>query len=542
MPEAKGRERATHIRGGKGQTLVIVALALPMFFAVVSLVIDGSTLMAKRRGMQNAADAASLAGAQGLPASGSCTGACQTTLKSVIEAYSQKNGGPSTLNGGLGGRCQVAADTNCYTNPYGTGPNANQLVEVRLTASANMFFTGVIGLASHFDVSARSVASVTPQLGPQVSTTPGLTHVTTDPNITITNFTTSYATTVTSNPGGGIFAYAGSTDCDAISVTHGGEDFQGGLWSNGGVKASGANNSASKVKVGNSGCQFYSQFTPPGPTPEAQRQNGGTTTLLLTNPDATHINVDCSAGCGGLFNNETIYIDSGAAKEAVVIQSISGGNITLKSPGLSTLHSPGVVVTSTDWPQDLPNPPSTCTNSGATINAAWLAANPPGVYCFTGAISLKASFTGYSFISRDSGSSQAIKCTDNGLTFIAPSTPDPDPGKNLLFYTIKGGMTFTPGGGVDIKGMMFAPNGEIQFHGGSNVQEGYMQAQKILITNGPTTFVGTGPGGGGGTSTTIGTSVIGTPTVITGGTHTTVDPDTVSTTTVIVGTTIGIDE
>lgn len=55
-----------HLHGTKGQTLVIVALALFALIALVALAIDGGNLMAERRRMQNAADAAALAGARDL--------------------------------------------------------------------------------------------------------------------------------------------------------------------------------------------------------------------------------------------------------------------------------------------------------------------------------------------------------------------------------------------------------------------------------------------------------------------------------------------
>src|SRR5436190_14773369 len=137
MPSA-GRWRSESERG---QALVLVALTLPLFFAIVALVVDGSTLMAKRRTVQNAADAAALAGSLELPASGPCLiGACQNKLRSVIADYSQKNGGPP-LNGGPFGtaRCSAPTDTNCYSNPYN---GSDQLVEVRLQIQVATFFVG----------------------------------------------------------------------------------------------------------------------------------------------------------------------------------------------------------------------------------------------------------------------------------------------------------------------------------------------------------------------------------------------------------------
>jgi len=50
----------------RGQSLVIVALAMVAFFAILALVIDGGATFAKRREAQNAADAGALAGARTL--------------------------------------------------------------------------------------------------------------------------------------------------------------------------------------------------------------------------------------------------------------------------------------------------------------------------------------------------------------------------------------------------------------------------------------------------------------------------------------------
>src|SRR5690242_56414 len=60
----------------ESQTMVLVALALPLFFAVIALVIDGSSLMAQRRTIQNAADASSLAAAQELTVGTACVSPC----------------------------------------------------------------------------------------------------------------------------------------------------------------------------------------------------------------------------------------------------------------------------------------------------------------------------------------------------------------------------------------------------------------------------------------------------------------------------------
>src|SRR5436190_21133526 len=90
-------------KSARGQTLVLVALAMPMLFSVVAVVVDGASMMAQRRSMQNAADASALAASQELPVTGQCTGAytdpypssCQSKVLWAANHYSHDvNNGP----------------------------------------------------------------------------------------------------------------------------------------------------------------------------------------------------------------------------------------------------------------------------------------------------------------------------------------------------------------------------------------------------------------------------------------------------------------
>ena len=54
---------ASRTRATDGQIIVIFALALVAMIAMVGLVLDGGSTFAQRRGQQNAADLAALAGA-----------------------------------------------------------------------------------------------------------------------------------------------------------------------------------------------------------------------------------------------------------------------------------------------------------------------------------------------------------------------------------------------------------------------------------------------------------------------------------------------
>jgi hypothetical protein len=123
---------------------------MPLMCAVFALVADGATLMVQRRSIQNAADAAALAAAQDVNKPG-CDATC---VGDDAAHYSHMNGGSSSLH-----QCANPSDTNCYAWPY---KGNNGLVEVRLKKAVPTVFTGMLGLSSLFDVSARAVGSSAP--------------------------------------------------------------------------------------------------------------------------------------------------------------------------------------------------------------------------------------------------------------------------------------------------------------------------------------------------------------------------------------------
>ena len=118
-----------HLHQGEGQTLVIVALALFALIALVALAIDGGNLMAERRQMQNAADAAALAGARAI---------CARDADPVEQAqlYARQNGAQLDLTeitiDGL--TADVTTGTNVQT--YFAGIIGFHTVVVRAEAAA----------------------------------------------------------------------------------------------------------------------------------------------------------------------------------------------------------------------------------------------------------------------------------------------------------------------------------------------------------------------------------------------------------------------
>jgi Flp pilus assembly protein TadG len=80
-------------RNESGQSLVIIALAMVAIIGMVALVMDGGYAYLERRRVQNAADAAALAGARGLIKPES-----EITIREMIDEYAVRNGisNPST--------------------------------------------------------------------------------------------------------------------------------------------------------------------------------------------------------------------------------------------------------------------------------------------------------------------------------------------------------------------------------------------------------------------------------------------------------------
>src|SRR5215212_1462200 len=76
MEQRHMRQGRIDLRSSAGQSLVLFALALPLFFSLCALVLDGTSAMVDKRQMQNAADASALAAAQELAPAAAAAEAC----------------------------------------------------------------------------------------------------------------------------------------------------------------------------------------------------------------------------------------------------------------------------------------------------------------------------------------------------------------------------------------------------------------------------------------------------------------------------------
>ncbi len=190
-------------RAERGAVAVAVAILLPVIIGVTGLVIDVGSWYLTQAQLQNAADAAALAGAADLPNSPSSAAVAAQTLAAD----------------------NVSGATVTAVTPYNGSSS-----EIQVTASkrGSVLFASILGISGP-TITASAVAEVT--------------------------------------QGTGGFIYAASTACNAISITSSGKISTTTLWSNGGFTAAGQPVTVTgDVDVGNSSCPFPSQLTPPGAT------------------------------------------------------------------------------------------------------------------------------------------------------------------------------------------------------------------------------------------------------------------------------------
>ena len=140
----KSEPKRVKRRHESGQTLIMFTLGLGVLFGMVALSIDVGLILHERRQLQNAADAAALAGVQELPASpGAAVAAAQQ--------YATANGVDLT----------DPAFTFAATTPYEGDAGK---IEVKVSRQVGFLFGRVLGL-SFVDVPARAVAKATPVPG-----------------------------------------------------------------------------------------------------------------------------------------------------------------------------------------------------------------------------------------------------------------------------------------------------------------------------------------------------------------------------------------
>ena len=131
-----------------GQTLVIFALATLVLVGALGLVLDGGYNYAQRRQMQNAADAAALAGASALLGN-NATG---FTVWSTVQTIAQKNG-VSDVSANLTciyldkTQAPLASPASCNDTPFAAGADVSA-VQVTVHETHTTFVMRALGITS----------------------------------------------------------------------------------------------------------------------------------------------------------------------------------------------------------------------------------------------------------------------------------------------------------------------------------------------------------------------------------------------------------
>jgi hypothetical protein len=554
-----------HKRGRRerGQTLILVMLALPLFFALMALVVDGGNILVHKRNIQVAADAAALAIAQNVDHTTNTCGtyngqtgnsACNT----LAAEYSSRNGVNSSLHKCNDPDPTHPTDTNCWAYPYvdTSGQTHNDEVEVRLHAPVSTFFVGAAdallhgGVSASFSVSARAVADTNQVLG--VTTIPGQTF--TGSTTTIPGDTHTITDMVTLNEGSGV-AFAMSRVCNSISYSGAGS----GTWDD--AIAAGFPGSASALGVfaTNGGVDFS------GNAPKKMKQLAFDQTRCMNapnhDPDSPPSGTNqCTARAWGTpAGNGTDSINNCVQTLVNIGSQPIGWPVKPPTPP-TPLPANATFNPATDYP-------SRCANPGSSIGQNWAATHPPGIYCVSGAgTNLQFSSNGVDLTSGDgytffalngatistSGNGIALKFywPTSGCNDVRPTTTryptyvcfsrtisnyDPE----TLFYSdFPSSGNQTPcaiclqGQSGNLTGDIFATKpdafppiptltqsgGIVKVAGGAlSAGQGFIESWNLQISGNTGTYQGTGAG-----------------LVLPGGTHTTTDP---STTIIVPGST-----
>jgi Flp pilus assembly protein TadG len=121
-----------------GQSLLVVLVAIPLFFVVSAFVVDVANAYVHRQSAQNDADNIAIALAQDVP----CTPSdCTTSAAFAADnaKYTSTNGVSAPLT--YSATCATDPNvTNCYVTPYGSGQAAPHQIFVKVTLNSPTYF------------------------------------------------------------------------------------------------------------------------------------------------------------------------------------------------------------------------------------------------------------------------------------------------------------------------------------------------------------------------------------------------------------------
>ena len=142
-----------------GQSIVLITLLLIGLIAMLGLILDGGNAYVKRRNMQNAADAAALAGGRQLAlanGAGDNSGAAEILVKNAINNYTTANGGTTSSSNLYAFFVDQSNISKGRIGANGGIPDGTTGVSVTISTQFPTYFLGVVNISTG-DVGAHTL-------------------------------------------------------------------------------------------------------------------------------------------------------------------------------------------------------------------------------------------------------------------------------------------------------------------------------------------------------------------------------------------------
>jgi Flp pilus assembly protein TadG len=432
-----------------GQSLVLIAIMMSVIFGVAALAVDAASWMQRHHQAQVVADSAALAAANCLANPGTASGSIE--LNGSSQPLPACSNGTDTTDASTVAQDYAKANGLTITTPSSqiTFDTSTDHVTVSATATSPGFFSNLFGIHSTTQT-AGSQAKWTTASNSSCSSAGS--------SCAAVFAMGSSCSNTGSQPGGSPIIFSGS-----------GDTLNGLVHSNGSIyEAGGGSQTLGPTTFGNgSGCE-----------------------------------VDTDHESGDTWNGSSTIPTTGEApittwpEDYTTVVTACGGGLTYACTG------PG-------------GTPSYCTKAAANFTFGSGQTTPISgqVWCATGTGTASTPSTWNGLFDFQSSATTltgnwiggTVDLDENGWTLSPQLTSFP-----LLYATGSGNCSSGTNGGVcmtggsqTVNGSIFAPNGWIEFNGGSSTTTNFLEAQTIYFNGGSNHIIGSGPtslSGGGVTA------------------------------------------
>jgi len=160
--------RLFQLKSEKGQSTLLLAFVMVAMIALVGLAMDGGNMFLQRRQVQNAVDAAAVAGTQELARAICDAGATDLSIAREINSYAESNGVDDTnnnagdeINDNVSAVYVDADSQELGAVGAGTIPVGTTGIKVSISAEKDTYFMRVVGV-NNFSVGAGALAMTSP--------------------------------------------------------------------------------------------------------------------------------------------------------------------------------------------------------------------------------------------------------------------------------------------------------------------------------------------------------------------------------------------